>query len=339
MPIDLRSDTITRPSPEMRRAMAAAEVGDDVYGEDPTAARLEARVAELLGKQAALFVPSGTMANQIALMLHCRRGDAVVVGEHTHCMIYETGAAAALAGVQFSVAGRGGLFDAEALDAVVSEPRDWSPRASLVVLENTHNGAGGAVWERGALRAVCARARERGLAVHLDGARLWNASIASGVALAELAAPADTVSVCFSKGLGAPAGSALAGSAAQIALARRLRKMLGGGMRQVGVLCAAALYAIEHQRDRLAEDHVLAERLATALAALPGFSVDLRSVQTNIVNVDVPGSASELSRRLAEQGVLLNATAPSRLRAVTHRDVQRQEIDAAIAIFTRLAAG
>jgi threonine aldolase len=336
MPVDLRSDTVTRPSPEMRRAMAEAEVGDDVYGEDPSALRLEARVAELLGKQAALFVPSGTMANQIALMLHCRRGDAVVVGEGTHCMIYESGAAAALAGVQFSVAGCGGLFDADALDAVVPAPRDWLPRASLVVLENTHNRAGGAVWEQGALRAVCARARERGLTVHLDGARLWNASVATGTTLAELAAPADTVSVCFSKGLGAPAGSALCGSSDQIALARRLRKMLGGGMRQVGVLCAAALYAVEQQRDRLAEDHALAKRLAVALAASPGCAVDVGAVQTNIVNVDVAGNAPEFARRLAERGVLVNATSASRLRAVTHRDVQTSDIDAAVAAFARL---
>jgi threonine aldolase len=337
MPIDLRSDTVTRPGPEMLRAMAEAELGDDVFGEDPSAARLEAKVAELLGKPAALFVPSGTMANQIALLLHCRRGDAVVVGEGTHCMIYESGAAAAWAGVQFSVAGRGGLFDPEALDAVTPPARDWLPRTSLVVLENTHNRAGGAVWEQGKLRAVCARAREHGLAVHLDGARLWNASVASGVPLAELAAPADTVSVCFSKGLGAPVGSALSGSREQIAHARRLRKMLGGGMRQVGVLCAAALYAVEHQRERLAEDHALARRLASGLAQLAGVSLDVRAVQTNIVNIDVAGSAEELARRLAERGVLIHATSASRLRAVTHRDVQAADIEATIAAFAQLA--
>jgi threonine aldolase len=337
MPIDLRSDTVTRPGPEMRRAMAAAEVGDDVYGEDPSAARLEARVAELLGKEAALFVPSGTMANQLALMLHCRRGDAVVVGEHTHCMIYESGAAAALAGVQFNVAGQGGLFDADALSAVTPPPADWTPRTSLVVIENTHNRAGGAVWELGAMRDVCERARQHGLAVHLDGARLWNAALAAGASLAEFAALADTVSVCFSKGLGAPVGSALLGSREQMRAARRLRKMLGGGMRQVGVLCAAALYALEHQRERLAEDHALARELARALSSMPGLRLSLAAVQTNIVNIDVlAGDAPGFARQLAERGVLINATSPTRLRAVTHRDVQRADIAAAIAAFAVL---
>jgi threonine aldolase len=322
----------------MRRAMAEAEVGDDVYAEDPTAARLEAKVAELLGKEAALFVPSGTMGNQIALMLHCARGDAVVVGEGTHCMIYESGAAAAWAGVQFQVAGHGGLFDADALSAVVFAPHDSLPRTSLVVLENTHNRAGGAVWELDAMRSVCERARGHALALHLDGARLWNAAVATGTPLAHYAALADTVSVCFSKGLGAPAGSALLGTRDQIRAARRLRKMLGGGMRQVGVLCAAALYALDHQRDRLAQDHTFAKQLAGALASLPGLAVALEAVQTNIVNVDVLSSnAPDFARRLAERGVLVNATSTARLRAVTHRDVQRADIDAAVSAFEAVA--
>jgi threonine aldolase len=339
MPIDLRSDTVTRPGPEMRRAMAEAEVGDDVYAEDPTAQRLEAQVAELLGKPAALFVPSGTMSNQLSLLLHCRRGDAVVAGEGTHLMIYESGAAAAWAGVQFSVAGKGGLFSTEELNAAIWTRHDSSPRISLLALENTHNRAGGTVWSLPALSAVAQLGRRRGLAVHLDGARLWNASVATGTSLADFAAVADTLSVCFSKGLGAPVGSALVGSTDHICEARRLRKMMGGGMRQVGVLCAAALYALNHQRERLAEDHALAQRLGRGLASLPGLGVDLTTVQTNIVNIDVaPGSAPSLVLALKQRGVLMNATSPSRLRAVTHRDVQRADIDATIDAFAALVS-
>jgi len=334
--VDLRSDTLTKPSPGMRQAMAAADVGDDVYGEDPTAARLEARVAELLGKQAALFVPSGSMGNQIALMLHCRRGDSVVVGEGTHCMIYEAGAAAALAGVQFSVAGQGGLFSEAELEAAFVPDHVSASRSRLVVLENTHNRAGGRVFPQRDVEAVAQRARSLGLAVHMDGARLWNAAVATGLALETLAAPADTVSVCFSKGLGAPVGSALVGDRELVREARRLRKMLGGGMRQVGVLCAAALFALDHQRERLREDHALARRLAHGLVGLAGFDVDPRAVETNIVNVDLSGTtAAAMVSRLAEKGVLVNAVGQFRLRAVTHRDLEIRDIDAALDGFAR----
>jgi threonine aldolase len=332
--IDLRSDTVTRPSAAMRRAMAEADVGDDVYGEDPTAHKLERTVADLLGKEAALFVPTGTMANQIALLLHCRPGDEVVVGEGTHCMAFESGAAAAWAGVQFSIAGQGGLFDVAALDRAVQAPADLLPRPSLVVLENTHNRAGGAIWPEPQARAVSERARALGLAVHLDGARLWNVAAASGTSLAELAGIADTVSVCFSKGLGAPVGSALVGSRDAIKAARRLRKMMGAGMRQVGVLCAAALYAVEHHRERLREDHALAKKLATKLAAIPGLSV--HPVDTNIVLIDVTQrSATELVQRLRTLDVLVNAVLPTRLRAVVHRDLEAAHIDAALGAFAR----
>jgi len=332
--IDLRSDTVTRPSPAMRRAMAEADVGDDVYGEDPTAHKLERTIADLLGKEAALFVPTGTMANQIALLLHCRPGDEVVVGEGTHCMAFESGAAAAWAGVQFSIAGQGGLFDVAALDRAVQAPADLLPRPSLVVLENTHNRAGGAIWPEAQARAVSERARALGLAVHLDGARLWNVAAASGTSLAELAAIADTVSVCFSKGLGAPVGSALVGSRDAIKAARRLRKMMGAGMRQVGVLCAAALYAVEHHRERLREDHALAQKLATKLAGVPGLSV--HPVDTNIVLIDVTQrSAAELVQRLRTLDVLVNAVLPTRLRAVVHRDLEAAHIDAALGAFAR----
>jgi threonine aldolase len=334
-PVDLRSDTVTRPSPEMRRAMAEAEVGDDVFGEDPTAQRLEARTAELLGKEAALFVPSGTMANQLALLLHCRRGDAVVLGEGTHCMVFETGGAAATAGVQFSVAGQGGPFTAAECEKAILPAADWFPRARLVVLENTHNVAGGRVLPQAEVVAVAEVARRHGLAVHLDGARLWNAATASGLALDVLARPADSVSVCFSKGLGAPLGSALVGSRDFIKEARRYRKMLGGGMRQVGIVCAAALYALEHHREGLAQDHALAQTLAKGLAQLSGVSVDVARVETNIVNIDVP-AAREVARRLAAAGVLINATGDSRLRAVTHRDVGPGDIALTLEAFRRV---
>jgi threonine aldolase len=336
MPVDLRSDTVTRPSPEMRRAMAAAEVGDDVLEGDPTARRLEARVAELLGKEAALFVPSGTMANQLALMLHCRRGEAVVVGEGTHCMMFETGGAGALAGVQFSVVGQGGLFTASELERAIFPVADWLPRSRLVVVENTHNMAGGRVFPRSEVVAIAEVARRRGLGLHLDGARLWNASIASGVPLDELAGEADSVSVCFSKGLGAPVGSALLGSRDFVKEARRLRKMLGGGMRQVGVLCAAALHALDHHRGALAQDHALAKELAEGAATLAGLSVDLARVETNIVNIDVTSlPARELSSRLASAGVLINVTSETRLRAVTHRDVGARDIELALEALRR----
>jgi threonine aldolase len=334
--VDLRSDTVTKPSVEMRRIMAAADVGDDVYGEDPTAARLEAHVAELLGKEAALFVPSGSMSNQIALMLHCRPGDSVVVGEGTHCMVYEAGAAAALAGVQFSIAGRGGLFTEVDLSAAFVADHVSAARSTLVVVENTHNRAGGRIFPQTDVEAIARRARALGLAVHMDGARLWNAAAVSGRSLHELAAAADTVSVCFSKGLGAPVGSALVGKREHIHAARRLRKMLGGGMRQVGVLCAAALYALEHQRERLHEDHALARQLAHGLAGLAPLVVEPATVETNIVNIDISGrTAAELVRRLAENGVLVNAVGQFRLRAVTHRDLDTQDIDAALDGFAR----
>jgi threonine aldolase len=336
MTIDLRSDTLTQPSPEMRKAMAAAEVGDDVYGEDPTAARLEARVAELCGKEAALFVPTGSMGNLIALMLHCRPGDSVVVGEGTHCMVFEAGAGAALAGVQFSVAGRGGLFAAADLERALYPVHDTFPRSRLVVIENTHNRAGGRIFPLSEVEAIAAAAREKGLSVHMDGSRLWNASVATGLSLPALSAPAETVNVCFSKGLGAPAGSALLGPRVLIREARRLRKMLGGGMRQVGVLCAAALYALEHQRERLVDDHVFARRLAEGLNAIPGYVVDLASVETNIINITAPSTpAGELVRRLAERGVLVNPTGPNSLRAVAHRDVNHKDLDAALDAFAR----
>lgn len=338
--IDLRSDTLTRPSPGMRRAMADAEVGDDVYGEDPTALRLQERVAELLGKPAALFVPTGTMANQLALLSHCERGQDVLVSEGAHCMLYESGAGAAWAQVTFSVLGEGGLFDAAQMVAAIKPAEYHFPQTRLVALENTHNRSGGRVFPQADVVAISEAAHARGLMVHLDGARVWNAAVATGLSVAELAAPADSVSACFSKGLGAPVGSVLAGSVELIQKAHRYRKMLGGGMRQVGVLCAAALYALDHQRERLAEDHDNARRLAQGLAALPGVALDLETVQTNIVAFDVQSMPSAtFLKRCAEAGVRLNAIGPQRLRAVTHLDVSRADVDVALSRFASALRG
>jgi threonine aldolase len=325
--IDARSDTVTRPSPGMRAAMASAEVGDDVYGEDPTIRALEEQVAQLLGKEAALFVPSGTMANQLAIMTSTRRGDEVVCGEGAHLAWFESGAGAALSGVQFATAGRGGLFDAEEMEAAVKPPHYYYPRTSLVAIENTHNRAGGRVFPQNDVIAIAGRARALGLRVHLDGARLWNAVTRTGRKEAELAAPFDSVSVCFSKGLGAPVGSALAGSRAQVSEAHRLRKMLGAGMRQAGILAAGALFALEHNRARLSEDHEHARLFARELASsLVTQGIVILEPETNIVNVDLPAPVADRVVLLAKEGgLLLGAMPPARLRVVFHLDVDRDD--------------
>ena len=324
---DLRSDTLTKPTAAMRAAMAAAEVGDDVYGEDPSVRGLEARVAELLGKEAALFVPSGTMGNQIGLLVHTRPGDEVIIGEGSHCAFYESGAAAAWAGVQFAVAGHGGLFTAEELLEVVKPSADHFPRTRLVVVENTHNRAGGRVFPQAQVARIAEAARQSGLGLHLDGARIWNAGAKSGLDVAALAAPFDTLSVCFSKGLGAPVGSAFVGTRDHITAAHRFRKMLGGGMRQAGILAAGALYALEHHRARLAEDHGNARLFADTLAGAPG--VVLEPVETNIVSFAVAQPAGEFAKRAATRGVLMNATGKHTLRAVTHLDVTESQVKGA----------
>lgn len=323
--VDLRSDTVTRPTPAMRRAMAEAELGDDVYREDPTVRALEAEVARLLGKDLAIFVPSGTMSNQLAILLHTRPGDEVVVGEGAHCALYESGAAGAWAGVQLATAGRGGLFDVAELERVVRPPEPWFPRTSLVALENTHNKAGGRVFPEPVAREVAERARALGLGAHLDGARLWNAAVALGVDEARLAAPFDTVSVCFSKGLGAPVGSALVGRRDLIERAWRLRKMMGGGMRQAGVLAAGALHALEHHRARLAEDHETARALANRLRD-EGLAVG--AVETNIValTVEPPVTAARVCALARREGLLLGAMDSRTVRAVTHLDAPRDAV-------------
>jgi threonine aldolase len=333
--IDLRSDTVTRPTPPMREAMMRAEVGDDVFGDDPTVIALEQEVARLTGKEAALFVTSGTMGNQLAIATQTRPGDDVIVGEGAHPVFYEAGAGAALSGVQFSVAGRGGFFTPDDLDAVVHPRALWSPRTSLVAIENTQNRAGGRVWPPADARAVADRAHALGFAAHLDGARLWNASVACGVDTAALCAPFDTVSVCFSKGLGAPVGSAFCGPHKLVTEARRLRKRWGGAMRQAGILAAAALYALAYHRGRLSDDHANARLLAEKMAGVKGARVDLGTVETNIVNIDVTSPASEVAREARALGVLIAPSAPHRLRAVTHLDVSREQIDTAAAVLAR----
>jgi len=327
--IDLRSDTVTLPSPGMRQAMAAAPVGDDQYGEDPSVNRLQERIAELLGKERALFVPSGTMANQIGLKILTRPGDEVVLGEEAHIVWHESGAGAANSGVQFTVVGRGGLFTAADLRAAYKPPGHIVfPPTTLVAIENTHNRGGGVVFPQDEAVAICATARELGLASYLDGARLFNAAAACGRSLAELAAPFDLVSVALSKGLGCPVGSLIAGRDEDISRARRARRMFGGAMRQSGVLAAAGLYALDHNLGRLAEDHGNARLLAERLAGLRRVSLDLATVQSNIVIFRMEEGAPDAATivaRAEEKGVLVSAFAARTVRAVTHLDVSRDQ--------------
>ncbi|HEY8080349.1 MAG TPA: GntG family PLP-dependent aldolase [Labilithrix sp.] len=325
-PIDLRSDTVTRPTPEMREAIARAEVGDDVFGDDPTVHALEEEVATIVGKEAALFVTSGSMGNQLAVAVLTQPGDEIVCGEGAHLVFYEAGAGAAVNGVQFAVAGSGGLFTADEMEQCIHPPAYWSPRTSMVAIENTHNRAGGRLFPQKDAIAIAERAHARGLAAHFDGARIWNASVATGLSPKELAAPFDTVSVCFSKGLGAPVGSALCGTRAHVERARRFRKMWGGGMRQAGVLCAAALYALNHHRARLADDHANAKRFAEAMAKVPGAKVDLAGVETNIVNVDIDAPGEKVAAKAKELGLLVNASGPKRIRVVTHLDISTEQV-------------
>ena len=331
--IDLRSDTVTRPTAAMRAAMAEAEVGDDQYGEDPTVNRLQAHLAELLGKEAALWMPSGTMANQVALRVLTRPGDEVLTSRESHAGWHEAGGAAANAGVQLVEIGTGGVFSAEDVDAAI-KPGTLPVYANttLLEIENTHNRAGGIVFAQSEVERCCALAHARGLATFLDGARLWNAAVASGRSEAELASPFDLVAVAFSKGLGAPGGSLLAGSRELIAKATRQRRVMGGAMRQIGSFAAAARHAVEHHRKRLADDHAHAKRLAEALAGCPGVQLDLASVQTNIVVFHLlPGAMDALTfvANARERGVLVGAFGPRTVRAVTHLDVPGEAVERA----------
>ena len=341
--IDLRSDTVTRPTDAMRAAMAAAPVGDDQYGEDPSTNRLQARCAELLGKEAALWLPTGTMANQVALRTLTRPGDEVVASRESHAAWHEAGGAAANAGVQIHEIGRGGRFSADELRAA-TKPRNFAifPTTTLVEVENTHNRAGGVVVPQAEIVAIAAVARELGLATFLDGARLWNASAASGLAVSELAAPFELVAVAFSKGLGAPGGSLLAGTKATIAVADRHRRRMGGAMRQNGIFSAAALHALDHHLPRLQEDHANARVFAERLVAAVPVQLDLATVQTNIVVFHLPEAlpidAPTLSARARELGVLVNAFGPRTVRAVTHLDVTRAQCERAADVLATLLA-
>lgn len=338
-PIDLRSDTVTRPSEAMRRAMAEAPVGDDVYREDPTINLLQEKVAGLLGKEAALFVPSGTMSNQLCLRTLTRMGDEVIVHEDAHVLHYEGGSAAALSGLQLRpVAGAFGVLDPERVEEAVRPGGEHFPRTGAVEMENTHNRCGGTVWPLDSMEAVATVARAHGIGVHLDGARLWNAHKATGVPLQAYAATADSVSVCFSKGLGAPVGSALAGTRGFVEEARNNRKRYGGAMRQAGIIAAAALYALEHNLDRLVEDHENAALLAGYLHEIPGVEL-IHPAQTNILIAQVSGlgvGAAQVVEALEGEGVLCGVAAPHRVRFVTHLDVSTKAVQMAGEILTRV---
>ena len=340
LPVDLRSDTVTRPSREMRRAMAEAEVGDDVFGDDPTVNRLQEGVADLLGKEAALYVASGTMSNEIAIRAATEPGDEILLHRDSHIYLYEGGAPAALSGCSYHLLeGERGLFNGAAVREAIRPIDSHCPVSRLISIENTHNRGGGAVWPVEQIGGVRRVADEFGLRMHLDGARLMNACVASGFGPMDYARYFDTVSICFSKGLGAPIGSALAGTRETIARAHRFRKMFGGGMRQAGVIAAAALYALEHNIDRLAEDHANAAKLAAALAEMPGVSIDPATVETNIVYFDLAsqtGTAAEVCDDLHREGVWVLPVTAQRIRAVTHLDVSAAGITRAIAVLARV---
>lgn len=327
--IDLRSDTVTRPTPAMLAAMVAARVGDDVFGEDPTINELEARTADYFGKDAAIFVPSGTMANQIAIRLHCRPGDELLTEETNHIVLWEAGGPAALSGVTVRpIIGRHGILNPIQLEGMVRPDDIHAVRTRLVCLENTHNRGGGTIYPLEYVRGIADWARRHGLAMHLDGARIANAIVATGVGPREWAKCFDTVSICFSKGLGAPVGSALVGPKDLIQQARRVRKLFGGGMRQAGILAAAGLYALENNVARLAEDHANAKLIAAAIADTPGLTLTPATVESNLIWFEAEtrlGSAREIAAKLREKGVLVAALGEQTLRAVTHLDVTRNQ--------------
>jgi threonine aldolase len=338
--IDLYSDTRTKPTAGMRRAIAEAEVGDEQAMLDPTVNALCERVAALLGKEAAVYLPSGTMCNQIAARVHCRQGDEIILAASAHPVHAESGGPAALAGVMMrGLAGERGMFTAEQVRAAINSPA-WrhAPRSRLLEVENTTNVGGGAVWPLAEIEAVTGVAREHGLACHMDGARLMNAVVASGTAAADYAAPFDSLWLDFSKGLGAPVGAVLAGTKDFVHEAWRVKQQIGGAMRQAGIIAAACLYALDHHVERLAEDHANARRLADGLAEIPNVALDPASVETNIVWFDVHGriSAADLAVALRDHGILIGGYGQSRMRAVTHLDVTRAEIETALRALRRL---
>ena len=334
--IDLRSDTVTQPTPAMRKAMADAPVGDDVFGEDPTITELERTTADLLGKESALFVPSGTMGNELAIRLQTTPGDEILVESNAHIIHHEAGAPAAMSGVTVNpILGQRGIFTAADLLSKLRPPDVHHCPTKFVCIENTHNEGSGSVWPLATLAQLSSTAKNNGLTVHMDGARLWNAAATGQATEAQYAQHCDTLSVCFSKGLGAPVGSALVGSADLISRARRFRKMWGGGMRQAGIIAAGALYALKNNRTRLPEDHGNAAKLAAGLANLPG--VELAApIQTNIVRFRTPNkNAATLARSLAQHGILLFDTGSHSLRAVTHLHITPSDIDKALLAFAQ----
>lgn len=338
--VDLRSDTLTRPTEEMRRYMSGAEVGDDVFGEDPTMNRLQEKIAELCGKEAALFVTSGTQGNQVCINAHTRPGQEIILDKNAHIVNYESGAPAMLAGVQVhTIEGKNGILTAEQVERALRPPDDHYPQTGLICLENTHNRAGGVIYPLEEIRRISELARRKKLPLHLDGARLWNASAAAGISIEEYCRYFDSVSLCFSKGLGAPVGSIVVGNKEFIKRAHFYRKAYGGGIRQGGILAAAALYALEHHLPLLKEDHRRARLLAEGIAGLPGISVDFGTVQTNILIFEVDPkkiTADALVKKLGEQGVKMFTFGPTRIRAVTHLEISDEDIEYAIGVFKRV---
>lgn len=342
-PVDLRSDTVTKPSPGMRKAIAEAVVGDDVFRDDPTVIELEHLAAEMTGQEAGLFVPSGSMGNEIAIMAHTKRGDEAIVEAESHIYLYEAGGPAVLSGVQLAtLKGNRGVLTAEQVEAAIRWDDPHEPVTRLVCLENTNNHAGGVVYPIEIMREIRGLARSRGLGVHLDGARIFNAAIASGIDASEYCSLCDSTMFCLSKGLGAPIGSMLVGSGEFIKRAHRSRKLLGGGMRQVGIIAAAGIYALKNNIERLADDNARARRLGESVADVPGLEVDLETVQTNILVVDVGGSGlavDEVILRLEKEGVLVLPFGGTTIRAVTHLDIDDADIDRTIEVFNKVFAG
>ena len=336
MIVDLRSDTVTQPTEAMKQAMVDAPLGDDVLGDEPTVLALQERCASLLGKDAAIFMPSGSMANQTAIRAQTRHGDEIIAHEGSHVYKYEAAAPAAISGCSFAfLHGDRGMFDAADVEAAIRPPDHHFPESTLLVVENTQNTGGGAVWPLARIASVTAAARGHGMRCHLDGARLWNACVAADVPPHQWAQHFDTVSCCFSKGLGCPVGSIVAGDEATMHRVHRARKMLGGAMRQSGMLAAAAMYALDHNMERLADDHRRAKQLAEALYPIPGVGIDPDQVETNMLYFDVPaGRAQALQESLRAHGVLMLCMNDSSMRAVTHLDVTDAGINHAISILT-----
>ncbi len=340
--VDLRSDTVTLPTAAMRKAIFDAELGDDVFGEDPTTNRLEAMAAERMGKEAAVMVVSGSMANLVSVLTHCGRGEEAILGDRAHMFLYEAGSMSAVGSIHpHTVPNQpDGTMRLEDIEAAIRGPNLHFPRTRLICLENTHNRCSGAALTPEYMEGVAKLAQKRGLRVHLDGARIFNAAVALGVDVKEIARHADSVSFCLSKGLSAPVGSLVCGSKEFVAEARRNRKVLGGGMRQCGIIAAAGITALEEMVERLAEDHANARHLAEGIASIPNLSIDLERVQTNIVYFDLASevlTAEEFTKKLVDRGVKIIQTGPGRFRAVTHYGIGTEDIDAALAALSEAA--